>query len=125
MQFKSSYHFKFEDLQIYQKAILFGEYINKLTNKFPSHELYKLAGQFERAADSIALNIAESYSGNDSNFNRYLIISQGSSNECISCSTKALLRKYISIEENEEVRRQIAEISKMNSSLRKRLIAKS
>ena len=125
MKLESKYHFKFEDLLIYQKAILFGEYVNKLTNKFPNHELYKLIAQFERASDSIALNIAEGYSGSDSNFNRYLIISQGSCNECISCSTKAHLRNYISIEENEEVRRQIAEISKMNSSLRKKLIAKS
>lgn len=122
---ESKYHFKFEDLKIYQKAIIIGEYINKLIERFPKHEIYKLSSQFSRASDSIAFNIAEVTSGSDANFNRYLIISQGSSNECIAASTKARLRNYISDEENEEVRRQISEISKMNSSLRKKLTSKS
>ena len=74
---KSKYHFKFEDLKIYQKAIILGEYINKLIEQFPKYEIYKLSSQFSRASDSIALNIAEGTSGSDANFNRHLIISQG------------------------------------------------
>lgn len=125
MEIKSKYHFNFEDLKIYQKAIILSEYINKLIERFPKHEIYKLSSQFSRASDSIAFNIAEGTSGSDPNFNRYLIISQGSANECISASTKARLRGYISYEENEEVRRQVSEISKMNTSLRKKLNSKS
>ncbi|WP_371815899.1 four helix bundle protein [Flavobacterium sp. CS20] len=77
MEIKSKYHFKFEDLIIYQKAIVLGEYINKLIERFPKHEIYKLSSQFSRASDSIAFNIAEGTSGSDANFIRYLIISQG------------------------------------------------
>jgi len=114
---KSKYHFKFEDLIIYQKAIILGEYINELIRKFPKHETYRLSSQFGNAGDSIALNIAEGTSGSYAIFNRYLVIANGSANECIASSTKALLRKYISSEENEEVRKQISEITKMISSL--------
>ena len=114
---KSKYHFKFEDLIVYQKAINFGEYVDKIIRKFPKHETYRLSSQFGNASDSIALNIAEGTSGSYAIFNRYLVIAKGSANECIACSTKASLRDYITIEENEEIRKQISSISKMISSL--------
>jgi len=36
---KSAYHFNFEDLLVYQKAMEFGEVVEKLLVKFPKHEL--------------------------------------------------------------------------------------
>ena len=54
---ESQYHFKFEDLQVYQKAIEFGEFVNKQVENFPNHEIYKLSSQFIPAADSIAFNL--------------------------------------------------------------------
>jgi len=104
---------------------MFGEYVNKITKKFPNHELYKLSSQYGRAADSIALNIAEGYSRTDANFNRYLLISLGSINESVACTTKAKLRNYINDVEYEELRKQLSELSKMNSKLRKRLTTKN
>jgi four helix bundle protein len=67
---KSKYYFKFEDLKIYQKAVDFGETVNIQINTFPKEETYKLASQFIRAADSIALNIADGSASSDANFNR-------------------------------------------------------
>ena len=55
---KSNYHFKFEDLKVYQKAMDFGELVDAMVRNFPNHELYALSSQFRRAADSVALNIA-------------------------------------------------------------------
>ena len=55
----SKFHFNFEDLKIYQKAIDFGENVDVTVKGFPKHELYALSSQFRRAKDSIALNIAE------------------------------------------------------------------
>jgi four helix bundle protein len=55
--------FKFEKLIIWQKAMDLGEEINVLANKFPSKEIYNLSSQIRRAADSIALNIAEGSTG--------------------------------------------------------------
>ena len=51
--------FKFEKLLIWQKAMDFGESINKIAHTFPQDEIYNLSSQMRRAVDSIALNIAE------------------------------------------------------------------
>jgi len=118
---KSSYYFKFEDLKVYQKSIVFGELVNKQIDKFPKYEMYKLSSQFIRAADSIALNIAEGSGSADANFNRYLKMAWDSSHECVAASTKARLRGYITFEQDEENRKIITEISKMISGLRRHL----
>ncbi|GGZ45743.1 hypothetical protein GCM10008088_03760 [Mesonia mobilis] len=117
MIMKSNYYFKFEDLKVYQKAIDFGEQVNHQIEKFPNHETYKLATQFIRAADSIALNIAEGSASTDANFIRYLKMAWDSSHECVAASTKARLRNYIGFDEDEANRKAITEISKMISSL--------
>lgn len=113
---KSNYYFKFEELKIYQKAIHFGESVNVQINSFPKEETYRLASQFIRAADSIALNIAEGSASSDANFNRYLQMAWDSAHECVVCSTKARLRKFISIEIDERNRESITELSKMITS---------
>lgn len=51
--------FKFEKLIIWQKAMEFGEDINRISYKFPKEEVYNLSSQIRRAGDSIALNISE------------------------------------------------------------------
>ena len=50
---------KFRKLDVWQKAMDLVERVYKLTNYFPSNELYGLTSQLKRAATSIALNIAE------------------------------------------------------------------
>ena len=118
---KSKYSFKFEDLLVYQKAIEFGELVDSQIENFPPKEMYKLSSQFGRSADSVALNIAEGSSGSDDNFNRYLKMAWDSAHECVAASTKARLRNYITFMQDEENRKQITEISKMISGLRKHL----
>ena len=118
---ESKYHFRFEDLQVYQKAIEFGEFVNGQTNNFPKHEVYKLSSQFIRAADSIAFNIAEGSGSTDINFYRYLKMAWDSSHECVAASTKARLREYITFEIDEEYRKRLTELGKMISALRKHL----
>ena len=115
---KSNYHFKFEELTIYTTAMEFGDIVNMLTKKFPKDERYELTSQFKRAADSLALNIAEGSGGSDKQFHNYLGNSWHSAHECLACSSKAWLRKYITTEEDEENRRIITELSKMITTLR-------
>ena len=122
MSKESKYQFKFEDLKVYQKAMDFGELIDGLVKKFPNHELYALSSQFRRAADSIALNIAEGYPGSDAQFVKHLNHAIYRANECVSCSTKSRRRHYINFEEDEENRKLISELTKMMSSLRKRIL---
>jgi four helix bundle protein len=51
--------FRFEELGIWKDAILFAKLIYKLTERFPSRELFSLTDQLRRCAVSIAANIAE------------------------------------------------------------------
>ena len=115
---ESKYHFNFEELSVYQKAMVFGELINKQVKSFPKNERFELTSQFKRASDSIALNIAEGSGGTDRQFYNYLGNAWHSAHECVSCSSKSFLRKYIGIDENEENRKLLEELTKMISSLR-------
>ena len=115
---ESKYAFAFEKLDVYHKAIAYGENVHKQIKSFPKDELYALSSQYRRAADSIALNISEGYPGSDAQFIRHLNIAIYSANECVTCSTKALKRNYIDFEEDEENRMLITELTKMLSSLR-------
>ncbi|PQJ33189.1 four helix bundle protein [Nonlabens arenilitoris] len=124
MEFESNYHFSFENLKVYQKAVYFGETINQLVDKFPKKEMYRLSSQFCRAADSIAANISEGSGSTDPNFNRYLKMAWDSSHECVTWNTKAFLRKYISKEEFENNRAVLTEIGKMIFGLRSKLKSK-
>jgi four helix bundle protein len=115
---KSNYHFKFEELLIYQKSMLFGESVYKQVKTFPKDERYELSSQFKRASDSIALNIAEGSGGTDKQFYNYLGNAWHSAHECVSCSSKAYLRNLINDETNENNRKDLTEITKMISALR-------
>ncbi|NBC66587.1 MAG: four helix bundle protein [Bacteroidetes bacterium] len=118
---ESEFYFKFEDLEMYQKALDFADVVNNQISSFPKHETYKLASQFIRAADSIALNIAEGSAGSYANFNRYLQIAWDSAHECVVCSTKSRRRGYISARVDEENRAAVTELSKMITSYKKYL----
>ena len=122
--FKSEYHFSFENLIVYQKAMVFGEAVDQLVVSFPKKEMYRLSSQFARAADSIAANISEGSGSTDPNFNRYLKMAWDSSHECVTWNSKAYLRKYITHEEFEKNRKDLTELGKMISALRKKLITK-
>lgn len=118
---ESEFHFKFEDLIVYQKAIEFGEIVHSQVSTFPKIEDYRLSAQFARAADSIAFNIAEGSGSSDASFLNYLRIARYSSRECVAATTKALLRNYISFEQSEKNREILVEIIKKLTALMKHL----
>jgi four helix bundle protein len=91
--------FKFEKLIIWQKAMNFGEEINLLAEAFPKKELYNLSSQITRAADSIALNIAEgSIEQSNAEYKRFLNYAIRSIAEVVTCLYKAKNRNYLSTE---------------------------
>jgi four helix bundle protein len=118
---KSEFHFKFEDLLVYQKAMDFAEVVDSLVREFPQRELYALSSQYRRAADSIALNIAEGYPGSDAQFVKHINYAIHSSNECVSANEKAFRRKYISFEQSENIREEVTTIQKMLTGLRSKI----
>jgi four helix bundle protein len=92
--------FKFEKLIIWQKAMEFGESINKLSRNFPKEEIYNLSSQIRRAVDSIALNISEGSIGQTNpEFKKFIGYSIRSLAEVVTCLHKAKRREYISEEE--------------------------
>jgi four helix bundle protein len=113
--------FKFEDLQVYQKALDFTDSTYAITKNFPNAERYALTSQFIRASISIALNIAEGTGDTNAQFNRFLQIAIGSVKECVVCTTIAKRQDYISIEQEKELREKLEELSKMITSLQKYL----
>ena len=117
----SKFHFKFEDLRMYQKSLDYADFVFDQINKFPKEETYRSASQFIRAAYAIVLNIAEGSSSPKPNFNRYLQIAWASAHECVVCNTKAKRLGFISEETDERNREWMTELSKMITSYKKYL----
>ena len=91
--------FKFENLLIWRRAMLLGEEINTIAGKFPVKEKFNLSTQICRAADSIALNIAEGSIGQSNpEFRKFMGYAIRSLAEVVTCLHKAKRRNYISEE---------------------------
>jgi four helix bundle protein len=77
--------FRFEKLQVWHDARYLGRDIYRLTQSFPSAELYGLTSQMRRAVVSVAANIAEGSGRNsDRDFAHFLEQSYGSAMELAS-----------------------------------------
>ena len=50
--------YKFEKLDVWQRALAYSDQIHEIADQLPKHERYNLRDQMTRAANSIALNIA-------------------------------------------------------------------
>jgi len=109
--------FNFEELRVYQKALEFVDLVYLETKKFPAEEQYRLTSQFIRAANSIALNIADGSGGTKAEFKNFLRISRRSTRECVVCTTIARRQNFISPEKENEFRIKLVEISKMLNGL--------
>ena len=113
---------KFEKLKVWQKAIDFTLEIHELTRKFSKEELYILTAQIKRAADSIALNIAEGSTGQtNAEFRQFLVYALRSAIEVISCLYVGKKRNIINESDFEKLYAEAQEIIKMLHGLRKSL----
>ncbi len=86
----------FENLQVYQKAVDFADKIGSLTENFP-RGYYFLVDQLNRAALSIATNLAEG-NGRFTKPDRknFFTIARGSVQECVPLIEVARRRGFIS-----------------------------
>jgi len=88
--------FRFEDLQVWHRALDLSEQINQLTKSFPKDEIYVLTSQIKRAADSVVLNIAEGSTGQTkATFKLFLSYSLRSAIEVVSCLFIAKTRGFL------------------------------
>ena len=113
--------FDFEELLVYQKALEYIGFVYEITEKFPESEKYGLSSNFQRAAQSIALNIGEGSGGTKTEFARFLRIARRSVRECLVSTTIAKRRDYVRSSDERASRDFCCELSKMLSGLIKSL----
>ena len=109
--------FAFEKLIVYQKAIAYADHICALTEGFPRGYGF-LSDQLNRAAVSIAANIAEGngrYTTPDRR--NFFGIARGSVQECVALMEIAFRRKLLPLDAHIQLRSDLEEISKMLSGL--------
>lgn len=115
--------FKFENLQVWQKALELTDEVNTLTkNSFPKEELFILTSQIKRAADSVVLNIAEGCTGQtNAVFKTFLGYSLRSAVEVVACLFIAKKRKIINEDDFNRLYNDYQSLCKMITSLRNTL----
>jgi len=114
--------FKFEKLEVWQKSLAFSLDIHELTRTFPREELYILTAQIKRAADSVALNIAEGSTGQtNAEFKLFLGYAIRSAIEVVACLHIGRKRNIIKEDQFKKLYADIETIVKMLQSLRKSL----
>ncbi len=88
--------FKFEQLEVWKRALDYSEAIHSITLTFPKEELFILTAQIKRAADSIDLNIAEGSTGQSNpEQSKFLGYALRSAIEVVSCLYIARKRSLI------------------------------
>ncbi len=96
--------FRFENLEVWQKARVLNRRVYAVSRKFPEQERFALTSQIRRASISISYNIAEGLGRNsDTDFAHFLEIAYRSLMETISQLFLALDESYITESEFEEI----------------------
>lgn len=115
--------FKFENLQVWQKALDLTDEISLLTkNSFPKEELFILTSQIKRAADSVVLNIAEGCTGQSNPvFVNFLNYALRSAIEVVACLFIAKRRNIISESDFQRLYNEYQSLTKMITALRNTL----
>ena len=113
--------FDFENLKVYQKALVYVDFVYKITRDFPKTEVFSLTDQFRRASASICLNIAEGSGGSRSEFNQFLKIARRSVRECVAITEISFRQKFINNDDKNQSRGFCLELSRMLNGLMKSL----
>lgn len=109
--------FMFENLQVYQKAVDFADKVASMSEKFP-RGCYFLVDQLNRAALSIATNLAEG-NGRFTKADRrhFFVIARGSVQECVPLLEVARRRGFIDETTFSLCRVELEEIARMLAGL--------
>jgi four helix bundle protein len=115
----------FKDLIVWQRSIDLIDDVYRLTQRFPKSETYGLSSQVQRAAVSIAANIAEG-NGRDSTkeYIHHLSFSLGSLAEVETYLVVSVRLGFASLEAVAPLESRADEIGRMIRSLQKALRAK-
>lgn len=111
------------DLVVWQQAMDLVVRVYQLAEAFPHREMYRLTSQITRAAVSVPANIAEGNArGSTRDYANFLTISKGSLMETETYIILAVRLGYVTEGTAAPVLALIAQISKMLTTLRIRLL---
>ncbi|MBC2713412.1 MAG: four helix bundle protein [Desulfosarcina sp.] len=112
-------HFSFQELKVWQKAVLFSEAVIRLIDKIEApRKHYRLIEQLESASASVALNIAEGKGRQTTKeFIQYLYIARGSLFEVVTLLILFSRLEWIEETELAKIQDNSLEITKMLNSL--------
>ena len=114
--------FKFEQLNVWQKSVELSAQVHEVTRRFPREELFILTSQMKRAADSIALNIAEGSTGqSNAEFKQFLGYALRSGIEVVACLHLGKRRGIVNAQDFARLHGAVEEIIKMTHGLRRSL----
>jgi four helix bundle protein len=115
--------FRFEKLDVWNKAIDYADQVYSLSKSFPVNERFGLTSQIRRSAVSVSSNIAEgSGRSSDKDFARFIEIGYGSLMESISQTHIATRQGFIKPADFEQIRTAAEELARMLSGLRSSLL---
>lgn len=119
------HQYNFEKLEIWNLAMDFACDIYDLSEKYPKTELYGLRSQITRSASSISANIAEGVcrvSGKEKA--RFIEIAYGSAIETLNHSIFSQRRKYFSLEDLNNIRLKVNELTNKINAFYKSVLNK-
>jgi four helix bundle protein len=112
----------YRDLKVWQKAINLVVLVYRTTQKFPTDERFALISQMQRAAVSVAANIAEGHGRTTAGEYRYsLSVARGSLKELETYCEIAHFLGYVSVSSRDSLLDPCTEISKMLTALKRNL----
>jgi four helix bundle protein len=115
--------FRFEKLDVWQKAVELADDVYRLTRAFPNEERFGLTSQMRRAAVSISSNIAEGTGRtSDAEFARFVEIAYGSLMEVVSQALIAHRQAFVDQPELKPLYDKAEELARMLSGLRSKLV---
>lgn len=109
--------FAFEKLVVYQRAVDFADSVATLTATYPRGCGY-LAEQLNRAAVSVAANLAEGNGRSTrSDRRRFFLIARGSIQECVPLLELSARRSLIDPQRHAVMKNELEEIARMLAGL--------
>jgi four helix bundle protein len=108
----------YKRLKVWEKGHALTIAIYRVTNTFPKHELYGLAGQMQRSASSVPTNIVEGCArSTNAELLKFLFYAQGSLHEL---EYQLLLSRdlgYVKVEQYESLSADTIELKRMLAAL--------
>lgn len=112
----------FKDLKVWEKSHVLGLKVYRVTEDFPTEEMYGLRSQIRRAATSIPTNIAEGCGRNtDIELARFLEIAMGSASELEYLLLLSKDLAFLPQSEYDECIAEVIEIKQMLASFIRKL----